>query len=519
MFDKWFKAPAHYYLYLVALSIIAVGISSSKVLMSIGTIWLIANWLLEGQYQLKFTKIKSSPLLLIILLFLIFSFISLAWTSNLNFGLDDMRKKLPFFVIPLVVGSSNPLKKEHFKFLVYLFLATLLLISGINYYSYTQRLAENIDIREMSKFISHVRFSILINLGIFISGYYLYKHRLKAFPLIIVIGWFLFYQYKSQVVNGYALFIGLAVITLFFLVKQLKSRLLKGIIYGLMAVVGIMMFVLLGSILKQAPLAEQVDFSKLELYTANNNGYYHLKDATIMENGRLVYLYISTKECREAWNKRSKLDFDGLDKRGQNLEGTIYRYMTSKALRKDSIGFLSLTPQDIQLIENGHSNFNINKGIFEKLEDLKMQWYMLQNNGDPNGNSIIQRKIHFETGIDIIKKHWLFGVGIGDVNDAFVQQYARNKTLLKKENQHRSHNQFLTIWISHGIIGLVLMIGLFIMPFIILKQPTYLTIIVLFSLFLSFLTQDVIETQAGVTIFGFFYSLFVINQQAYGKNR
>ncbi|MFD1551406.1 hypothetical protein DNU06_13610 [Putridiphycobacter roseus] len=519
MLDKWFKAPVHYYLYLIALSLIAVGLSSSKVLMSIGTICLIVNSLLEGQLKLKMDRLKKDPALIIIILFLLFSILTLGWSDNWNYGLDDLRKKLPFFIIPIVMGTSNPLKKEHFKLIIYLFVTALVLFSGINYFSYIQQLTEIKDVREMSKFLSHVRLSLLINIGIFISGYYLYKEFRQNYLLILALVWLVFYQYKSQVINGYALFLGLSFITALFLVRQLKSKLLRRFIYSFTIVLGVVLVVFLGRFIKQAPAVEQVDFSNLTLYTANHNGYYHLKDANIMENGKLVYLYISTKECRKAWNKRSDMAFDGLDKRGQKLEGTLYRYMTSKGLRKDSVGFLSLHNRDIQLIENGHSNFNVNKGFLEKLSDLKMQWYTLQTKGDPNGNSIIQRKIHLETGLSILKNNWLFGVGIGDVDDEFRRQYRVDDSLLKKENQHRSHNQFLTIWISHGIFGWILILSLFIVPVVQGKARNYCSIVILFSLFLSFLTQDMLETQAGVTIFGFFYSLFVINQNIDGKDR
>ena len=47
-------------------------------------------------------------------------------------------------------------------------------------------------------------------------------------------------------------------------------------------------------------------------------------------------------------------------------------------------------------------------------------------------------------GVQIIKENLLFGVGIGDVNDSFIEQYLKTPNDLKKENQMRSHNQFLS---------------------------------------------------------------------------
>ena len=60
MFDKWLKLPAHYYLHITALSLLVVGVSLSNVLMSIGTIWIIANWLIELDFSTKWGRFKTN---------------------------------------------------------------------------------------------------------------------------------------------------------------------------------------------------------------------------------------------------------------------------------------------------------------------------------------------------------------------------------------------------------------------------------------------------------------------------
>ena len=520
MLDKWLKRPVHLYLYLFALIIVAVGVSISKVLMSIGTIWLIANWLLEGNFKSKLDRFKNQYVLWAIFGFFIFSIISLAWSDDINYGMHDLRIKLPLLIIPFVVGTSKPLEKSHFYLVIYLFLSGLIIASLWNYISYYFNLNTVKNIREMSSFISHIRFSISINLGIFLSIYLLLKKQVNWVVLSLIIVWLVYYQYKSQVINGYILFVVLTGVSVLFLIKNIANKKLKTSIYFLLGI-GFVSLIVIGWLgwTNQSNQKIKIDYSKLELYTANGNGYYHIKNNKISENGALVYIYISAKECKRAWNKRSNLKFEGLDKTSQKLEGTLYRYMTSKNLRKDSIGFLSLDDQDIVNIENGYSNFNINKGIVEKISDLKMQWFMLQTNGNPNGNSLIQRKIHLETALDILKKHWLFGVGIGDVKLAFDEQYTLNDSVLNKENRYKSHNQYLTVWISHGIIGLFFILFLFIYPIKLnIKKCDYSVCIIIIALSFSFLWQDMIETQAGVTIFSLFYALAVFNSKQYGKN-
>jgi len=387
MFDKWFKAPVHFYLQLAALSILAIGVCTSNVFMSIGTIWLLSNWVLEGQFSEKLKRFKAAPISWVFLFLFFFGMLSLLWSSNIEYGVHDLRVKLPLLVIPLVMASSKPLSKKHFYIVLYLFLVTVLITSVWNYLQYKSHIHEVSDIRQMSRFISHIRFSILINFGIFFTYYLILKRKLSALILIPVLLWLVFYQYKSQVVNGYGLFVILSILSVIYWIHHLKNRTLKrsiGVAFLISILAGGAAMIILWRNAKiEVP---SVDYDQLELYTANGNGYYHQKNTKIMEDGKLVYMYISEKESRSAWAKLSNVHFDSLDRKEQPIAGTIYRYMTSKGLRKDSIGFLSLTEDDVNNIENGFSNYKIDRGLSEKIRELKTQFFMLKSNGNPNGN-------------------------------------------------------------------------------------------------------------------------------------
>ena len=125
----------------------------------------------------------------------------------------------------------------------------------------------------------------------------------------------------------------------------------------------------------------------------------------------------------------------------------------------------------------------------------------------------MQRLEHFKVAMHIIKDNWLFGVGIGDVNSAFDDKYLSTNSLLLPENQHRSHNQFLTIWISHGLIGVFLLLAMILLPVLSRKEPDYFLVIICLSLFVSCFFQDMIETQAGATIFGLFYAITAFREK------
>lgn len=520
MFDKWFKFPVHHHLYLTAIGILLIGVSTSNALMSIGTILLIANALFEAKFSDRFERLKSNKVLYIIIAFLALSLLSILWSTNLDYALNNLRSGLPFFVIPLVIGTSRTIKTNEFNGLLKIFILTIIFTSVFNYWQFILNINVSTDIREMSSFISHIRYSIIINLGIFITYYFTIKKSINPIIGILVICWLVFYQYKSQTINGYGLFLILFLLSLIYWVKNFKNIILKKSILISLFIISTISVIVIGYVWFESPSKiEPVNFDKLELYTANHNGYYHIKKSQITEDGKLVYIYISEKECKKAWEKRSKLDFEGLDNNYQDLRGTLYRYMTSISLRKDSIGFLSMSKEDIVNVENGFSNYNINKGLIEKISDLKMQMFTFRTQGDPNGHSLLQRIIHFSTGVDILKNNWLFGVGIGDVKDSFISQYEINNSKLNKENRHRAHNQFLTHWISMGLIGFILTLSLFIYPLLTLnKRCDFLLCIVLISFSFSFLWQDMLETQAGVTIFSIFYSLMVFKNKYHVKN-
>ncbi|MFK8046748.1 MAG: O-antigen ligase family protein [Crocinitomicaceae bacterium] len=475
----------------------------------------MSNWILEGHIEEKLKRFTGEPILWVFLFLFFYGMLSLLWSTNVEYGIHDLRVKLPLLVVPLVMATSSPIPKKYFYIILYLFLGTAVFTSVWNYFQFKSHISEVSDIRQMSRFISHVRLSILINFALFFTYYLVLKRKLNLLILIPVILWLLFYLYQSQVVNGYGLFLILILLTFIYWVYHLKNKILQKLI-SLVFILSIIVIIIgIITLWRNAKIeVPNVDYANLELYTANGNGYYHQKNTKITEDGKLVYMYISEKESRPAWAKLSDVHFDSLDRKGQPIAGTIYRYMTSKGLRKDSIGFLSLTNTDVQNIENGFSNFKINRGLSEKIRDLKTQFFMLKSNGDPNGNSLIQRQLHLLAAGSILQGHWLFGVGVGDVQLAFSEAYQLNDSLLKVENQHRSHNQFLTIWISHGLIGFITLILLWFIPFIThLKTCDYLLCVVLLAFGFSFLWQDMLETQAGVTIFALFYSLMVFKSR------
>jgi len=513
MFDKWLNLPAHLYLRITALTILTVGIALSNVLMSIGAIWIISNWLIEADFKSYGQKLKNKKSVWFIIFIYVFLAISLAWSDDFEYGFKDLRIKLPFIVIPLVMATSEELQKKHFYFLLYVFLGILTYTSVYNIIRYNFFLDHAVDIREMSTFISHVRLSVLINLGIFISIYLIYKKPKMTWLWIGLMGWFLFYLFKSQIINGYILFVVLSIFAVFYFAFRIRSIKLRLAILGAFILGFISVTIILLQFINQINPPPPVRFSELELYSPNGNPYHHDTLSTEQENGYFVWLYVNQEEMKQEWEKRSTFLYDSLDRVGQPMFGTIMRFLTSKGARKDSTGVAQLSEDEIRRIENGQTSIATNKGLITRLNTFFYEYKIYTQGGDPNGHSLIQRIEHLKAARGIIAANTWVGVGAGDVPTAFESQYEIMQSRLELENQHRSHNQYLTIWVGIGILGFLSFVLLLIWPFFEFKKLDYFSRIVLISLIVSCLFEDLIETQAGVTIFALFYSLAIYRPQ------
>jgi hypothetical protein len=223
-------------------------------------------------------------------------------------------------------------------------------------------------------------------------------------------------------------------------------------------------------------------------------------------------LYINFDEMREAWNKRSNMDFDGADKRGQELRYTLIRFLTSKGYRKDAVGVKKLTDEEIGLVEEGEASIVYQKKahLYVRIYKIVWEFQQYQLTGNASGHSVMQRFVYARTAISIIKENPWLGVGTGDLNKAFEEKYAQMNTLLDEKFRWRSHNQFLAMGVAFGLIGLAwFLFSLLYPPIATQRFSDYFYLSFFLVIFFSMFAEDTIETQAGVTIFAFFSSLYL----------
>jgi len=469
-----------------------------------------------GKIFKKFLRKENLPAIVFASLYIL-HVLGLLYSVDFNYALKDLRIKLPLLVLPVIFSVSESLDKRQFRQLM-LFFSMAVVASTIvsTYILFTQDVA---NLRDISIFISHIRLGLLISLAIFTLAYYSTRkeelNRYARLLFIVFMGWLIFYLLISASMTGLVvLFITVFVMAIHYTIK--RKNLYSRIATVVLLLTPIVMMVFITGIITDVYKIHKVDFSKLDKQSSTGGLYWHDTTNLQTENGHYVWLYISTDELRKTWNKRSDLNFEGKDNKGQDLKHTLIRYLSSKGFRKDAEGVNNLSPEDIALIEDGEASSHYHERSVFYIRIYKIIWEIQQylRTGNPSGHSAMQRIEYWKTSALIIEQHPVFGVGTGDMNIAFEKQYELMDSPLQPEFRWRSHNQFLSITVGFGLAGIFWFLIVLIYPPIKTGRLTdyfYLTFFVI--MIVSMISEDTIETQAGVTIFAFFTSLFLFGKK------
>jgi hypothetical protein len=479
----------------------------------VGLIWVFKSFYL---ICLRFFRRDNLPAIAFFSIYLL-HVLGLLLTVDFDYALKDLRIKLPIFALPIILSVSRPLEWKQFRTLMLFFAGAVIVGTFISTYILISHDIDNM--RDISTFISHIRFSLLICIAIFALGYFAIRETsMPGWARLILIAanvWLLLYLVISASMTGFVV-LSLAAFVLAIVYAFRKRNTYSRIAVVGMLLVPVIMLLFLTGIVSDVYKVQRVDFSRLDSHTARGVPYWHDTTNLQTENGHYVWIYLATDEMREAWNKRSEIDFEGKDNKGQMLKFTLIRYLTSKGYRKDAEGVEKLSSEDIAYIEDGEASVHYHERSEFYIRLYKIIWETQQyfRTGDPSGHSAMQRIEYWKTSILIIKDHPLLGVGTGDMNIAFERQYEIMNSPLKPEFRWRSHNQFLSIAVGFGLLGLIwFLFALFYPPIRMGRMSDYFYLSFFVIMIVSMLSEDTIETQAGATIFAFFTSLFLFGKK------
>jgi len=391
-----------------------------------------------------------------------------------------------------------------------LFVLSLFVVTLFNAWKVVNH--DYIDIRDVSRHVGHIVFGLLVRMSIFTSGYFILKK--ETFPLLVkfllgvILIWLMMYLIITKSITGVTITILVFLFLLPILIFRRKSKWLKAGLILLILVVTGGIFFYLQKVVHDFYRTDPVDYQKLETITSRGNPYEHDPFHKQTENGHYLWLYIQWGELRESWNNRSNMPFDSNDLKGQPIKFTVVRFLTSKGERKDADAVQRLSDEEVHAIETGIANilymkkFSIRGRIYEFL----MGYENYKQSGNPTGSTIMQRLEFWKASLALIKDNWFYGVGTGDMNIAFQQQYKKMQSKLSPDQRWRSHNQFMSICVGFGIFGLIwFLFAIFYTAFVTKRFDDYFFLIFLIIALISMLTDDTIESQMGVTFFAFFY--------------
>ncbi|MCF8372820.1 MAG: O-antigen ligase family protein [Bacteroidales bacterium] len=524
------KYLTHFNVYYLGLILLAVSLPLSVFTMSVSQFLLAINWIWEGDFKRKFHIIKERKAVLIFLLIFVVHLLGLIYTSwpdgflgpKYN-ALKDLRIKLPMFILPIIIASSAGLTARQLKILLLFFIAAVTVNSFIS----TGVLlgVGNVpinDIRDISLFISHIRFALLINIAVFSLGYFLFSKnssliRIEKFIYSGLLVWLIFFLILLQSLTGLGLLIICSAVFLAVWIFRLKHLPLRLVIFSLLIAIPLVMASYLAITISGFRHFDKYEIENLDKYTAQGNPYLHNINNLQVENGHWVGLYICEKELKEEWDKVSECKYGGPDKKGQGIKYTIMRYLTSLNLRKDAEGVKKLSLEDVKAIEEGYANHILkNKlSLYGRFYESVWEIDLYLRGGNPSSHSIAQRIEYMKAGFRIIGQNPLIGVGTGDAQLEFNKQYELMQTKLAQQYRHRAHNQFVTFAITFGFLGLLIILyGMFAPIYYEGRGKDYFFLMFMIIAFVSMLNEDTLETQPGVSFFSFFYCLFLFGRKA-----
>ena len=443
-------------LYYLLLVLCSIGLGLQIFLYKVAIIALILQWIFTFEYKQKISKIwKNNFTLGWMSLFFLYAG-SLFWTDNIPFALNDLLLKSPLFILPLVIGSQDKLTTRQTNSILLSFALSILalnLFCTVNaYFSYLKT-------NELSHFYYH-RLTVNMHTA--------YQAMFTCFSVLI----FIYLRLKDKFIENWVMYFGVIIQLIFILLLSSRMQIL------------IMMALTPSYFLLR---------------------YYYRKKLYL----GIIYTVIIFGLAKGIMSAPSSLN---------------HRY-------KQTVTHISSIGVD-------------------------------SNNSDP-------RKFIWENGLTLIKENWVLGIGIGDVKEILVDRYASHildnplsallmdstinslkensklvetlineslrtktsydyqlnqyaeKSLERRNERYKSfvkrgynlHNQYLQIFGTIGIFGLLLLLYLFAIPFFLfIKKANYLSAAFLFIVGASFLTESMLERQAGVSFIVFFYMILTASK-------
>ena len=469
-------------------------------------IWTLLglNWVLEGDWRAKWQRARESRLLQAILVLLLMHIVGLLWTTDMATGMMMLQIKLPLLVVPLVVLTSRPLTGRPREGVLWFYALAVFVVSIIG----TVRLLTIPDLpyRDAVPYLSHIRFALNCCMVIYLASGRLFdrqKLRRNKIDLLTRIGAILLILWLMTflvMLHSFTAFAVLAVVSLLILavapkqVMPLKRRLSLILLWLLL--VGSAAIIVAREVhayYRLTPLAE----APLPVFTPNGNPYFHANDGLI-ESGNYINNYICREELEVQWARKSAMPLDSEVEGGYRLESTLVRYLNALGLPKDSLGVSHLTPTQVADIEHGVANpvYSSNNPLRKMICVMLFEYESFLKTDNVKDFTMLERFELWGATLKVVEQYPWLGAGTGDVvNDMHACLSAKSEIA---DTNKTTHNQYLTLLASFGVVGFAIILFFFLRACRGLRRQPLFLLAWLFTILISFLTEDTLNTLMGI---------------------
>ena len=506
------RQKIHHIIYILSLLLLAASIPVSNFGMSLGGIILAANWVIEGDFRNKWLRLKQQPSVWVFVGFVAVFALGLFRTDNWNAGLTNLLSKMPLLYAPIAMASSKELDRK----------SVLLILSGFIISTFVGSVVSGLyyitapfigDMREISRFISHIRFSLCVDMSIVLTSYLLAKAILPKWGKVLLLlldVWFAGYLFFAQTLTGIVIIFLIGIFFAVYTVIATPSVRLRRWVLWLVGPLMLATAAYVGVITYQY-FHVSTDNKVITSTVTSQGNTYTFDDTSVVENGNYTGMYLCEQELRETWPLRSAVPYD-------SVAPTLIRYLNSKGLHKDAEAVAALTDKDVENVEHRIANvdytqhFGLKRALYPTFFSMTL-YFKYHHIGN---SSLMERVELWHAAWLAIQEHWLLGVGVGDHKAAIDQQLVQTGSPLAVRLNRGAHNQFLTFWLMGGLLVLIYFVCMLFYPFVRMKTKVTLVYVSFFIIvFASMFTEDTIETSAGMTLFAFFnyFLLYIFNTE------
>ena len=431
---------------------------------SAGIIFLVLIWIIDGKlFQKLKIAIRNRFTILFSGLYLLY-LISLLYSENKEYAYTDLLLKLPLFLIPIIFSSSKKLNKLQFILVLKIFAISTFIAAFttffIGYFNYINTgLIKYFFYHNLETFMHTSYTGMYTCFAICIFMYLIENSKNKKVKAIYFILVFSLMWFLFLLSSRMQIIIYAFLLTSYIIWVFQKKRILLG---SLILLIGYSCLAL--GIIKLPKTNDR--FEQTKAYITNKN---------------------YTKTNTDARIKIWKAAFDVIKK--NILIGTGVGDVKDVLIAQ----YLFLSGENIKkekIIENKIDEIKNNKDWFEHIKEKAKE-----------NNLALEDQLYLDA--------------------TYVLDNTQNRYFFFVKQRYNYHCQYLQTFSAIGILGIVCLILSFLIPLykIGIKSKNYLLLTFFFIVAMSFITESMLERQAGVIFYAFFSSLLVYNSELNTNDR